>query len=177
MEKYDEIPLSKHDNGAYKGEMDRLTYSRNMYGLIEKLYEMREGFVEKTSEKEIVNALIREKNNVINNIISLIEERALETINDDWAFNDKDIYNYHITVDNWPKQAICVESLLGYHVGSDPFKYFRNLIDTYLRNKEDEDNNKEILEFSKKVDELRDYKTANEVFEHVMNDLLKIKDI
>ena len=67
--------------------------------------------------------------------------------------------------------------MLGYHVGSDPFKYFRNLISTYLRDKEDKDNNKEILEFSKKVDELKDYKTAREVFEHVMKDLLKIKDI
>ena len=86
---YEEIPLSKHDEGAYTGKMDRLFYSKDQYYLIEQLYTMRELYIENTSKNELVNVLIRERNNTINEIIKIIEENAIKTLNNNYAFNDE----------------------------------------------------------------------------------------
>ena len=89
MMEYDELLMSKHCEGAYTGKMNRLTYSRSLNDIIEELYKMKENYLEGTSEKELVNALIREKNNVIDDIIKIIEEEGLIKLNSEYAFNDK----------------------------------------------------------------------------------------
>ena len=175
MQKFDDIPLSKHDSDAYKGRMNRLTYSKNMYYIIEQLYEMKEEYINSLSEKELVNSLIREKNNVIDLIIKIIEAEVLETINSDWKFNDENIYNYHVTTGYGQKKEASVENLIEYDVNFNyPLVYFKDLLYCYLHDKSDVENNMQIIEYAKKVEELAKYETAGEVFEHVMTDLLKL---
>ena len=89
METYEELLMSKHDKGAYTGKMDRLTYSKSLNHIIEEIFKMQEDYLEGTSEKELVNVLIREKNKVISDVIKIIEEEGLSKLNNEYAFNDK----------------------------------------------------------------------------------------
>ena len=170
---YYEIPLSKHDDSAYTGKMDRLTYSKSLYHIVDQLYDMQEEYVENTNEKELVNSFIREKNNVISEVIKMIEKEGVQTLNSTWAFDDEGIYKYHVKKKDYPKSASSIEDLLDYHINNHSFKCFRDLIYKHFHNYKDESNNKEILEYAKNVEELKDYKTAKEVFNHIIDDLLK----
>ena len=89
MIKYEELITSKHEEGAYTGKMDRLTYSKSLNNIIEDVLRMREEYLEGAIEKELVNALIREKNKVISDVIKIIEEEGLSKLNNDYAFNDE----------------------------------------------------------------------------------------
>jgi len=69
--------------------MDRLAYSKSINNILGELLRMSEEYVTGTSETELVNTLIREKNKVIDDVIKIIETESIERLNCEWSFNDK----------------------------------------------------------------------------------------
>lgn len=84
--------VSKHDPTAYKGKMDRLTFSKRLSYLQDSCYDkMRDTRAE--PGHELINLQIEAKNAVLQEMVDLINKIAEETLS-----TEKDALNWYFKI-------------------------------------------------------------------------------
>lgn len=71
--------ISKHDNYAYEGEMDRLTFSNQLRALQEYVYDLMKETVDEQG-MDLVNLQIDAKNEVLSNVADEIGRVAQQVL-------------------------------------------------------------------------------------------------